>query len=581
MSEFKTITLGLIAPDPNQPRKFYDPAAMQELVASVKEKGVIQPILIRPNAHGDGNVPYILVCGERRYRASTEAGLLEIPAVIRELTDEEALELQIIENLQRKDVHPMEEAVAFKSLLENKNVKHTVEEIAARVGKSPFYVRQRLKFNALTADWQELFYSGKMHNVDAAKVALLPDADQKKLFTAQVPKDYKKRADFFLDVDDWVFRDLRRDLLKASFDPKDETLNPKMGACTGCGFNSAVASLFPDDAKSPVCSNGSCYQEKSDKAFKTRLEEALHDPAVIIVRVGGYWISPSDIQKLEKLAKGNKIYQEHSTCRIIDSPSKTAIETGKIVKAFVIDGNGKGQYTWAEIVKQNSSAKGRGAAKPADKIKEGKASVEDVDSEITRIQDREKRAKEIDLEKVHKAILEKLDKHDVVTSPVLPWQGANDRAIMVFLLLESCNYGAKNKIKAKLKGITVETSYGKHGYNLEHFEKLGKVTDDQLAFIIRLIAHEKRGSVNVQSVHTGDTTMRLIAEYAGIDIASIEASQMEVATKRMAKVAARIEQLKKVKADLKPAVAKKAATKKAAPKKAAPKKSAKKKAAVA
>jgi ParB family chromosome partitioning protein len=157
MSEFKLTPLKEIHPDPNQPRKFYDESAMQELIQSVKEKGILQPILVRPNGNG-----FVLVCGERRYRASVAAGLTEIPTVIRHLSDDEALELQIIENLQRKDVHPMEEAVAFKSLLDNKQKVHTLEEIAARVGKSEFYVRQRMKLNALTKDWQEVFYSKKM-----------------------------------------------------------------------------------------------------------------------------------------------------------------------------------------------------------------------------------------------------------------------------------------------------------------------------------------------------------------------------------------------------------------------------------
>jgi ParB family chromosome partitioning protein len=110
MTDFKTILLDDIHPDPNQPRKYYDALAMEELTQSVKEKGVLQPVLIRPNGNG-----YILVCGERRYRASKEAGLTDIPAVIRQLTDDEALELQIIENLQRKDVNPMEEGTAFQN----------------------------------------------------------------------------------------------------------------------------------------------------------------------------------------------------------------------------------------------------------------------------------------------------------------------------------------------------------------------------------------------------------------------------------------------------------------------------------
>jgi ParB family chromosome partitioning protein len=181
MSEMKHLALSEIKPDPNQPRKYYDETAMKELVDSVKEKGVLQPILVRPAKSGKG---YTLVCGERRYRAamsvhSDNITKSTIPAVIRELNDEEALELQIIENLQRKDVHPLEEAVAFKSLLDHGK---EVKEVAARVGKSEFYVRQRMKLNALSKEWQKVFYAGRLSITTALTVALFDAKNQAELF---------------------------------------------------------------------------------------------------------------------------------------------------------------------------------------------------------------------------------------------------------------------------------------------------------------------------------------------------------------------------------------------------------------
>jgi ParB family chromosome partitioning protein len=108
MTDFKTIPLSEIHPDKNQPRKFINDISLKELTESVKLKGVIQPIMVRPNKTG-----YILVCGERRVKASVAAGLKDVPAVVRNLTDEEALEIQFIENIQRDDVHPMDEASTF------------------------------------------------------------------------------------------------------------------------------------------------------------------------------------------------------------------------------------------------------------------------------------------------------------------------------------------------------------------------------------------------------------------------------------------------------------------------------------
>ena len=105
--------LARISPDPEQPRQHFDDQALEELCQSVREHGVIQPLVVRQN--GDD---FILIAGERRYRAATRLGLESVPVVIRDVATEEALELALIENLQREDLNPMEEAKAYKKLLE-------------------------------------------------------------------------------------------------------------------------------------------------------------------------------------------------------------------------------------------------------------------------------------------------------------------------------------------------------------------------------------------------------------------------------------------------------------------------------
>lgn len=153
----QVIPLDDIEVDHNQPRKVFDDFAMEELTSSILKKGVLQPILVRPF----GN-KYKLVSGERRYRASrsVQAAIKTrntIPAMIVEMDDTEALEAQIVENLQRKDVNPMEEAVAFKQLQE----KYSHQEIGLKVGKSEKYVAQRISLNGLIEDFQP-FYFGRM-----------------------------------------------------------------------------------------------------------------------------------------------------------------------------------------------------------------------------------------------------------------------------------------------------------------------------------------------------------------------------------------------------------------------------------
>ncbi len=142
----KMIPLAAIEPDPNQPRSTM--GDLDDLVASIRDKGVLEPILVRPRPAGEeGEIPpscvlYRIISGERRYRASQEAGLYEVPAIEMEVTDEEALEIALIENLQRKDLTPFEEAEGYRMLAESHGYTH--EEISESVGKSRTVVTESL-----------------------------------------------------------------------------------------------------------------------------------------------------------------------------------------------------------------------------------------------------------------------------------------------------------------------------------------------------------------------------------------------------------------------------------------------------
>jgi len=131
-AEVKLLPIASITPNPHQPRKEFDPQALEDLAASIKSQGVLQPILVRP-LDGDG-AAYELVAGERRMRASKMAGLKEIPALVRALTDMETLAIALIENLQRADLNAIEEARGFQQLLKDFGLNQ--EELAKQVGKS-------------------------------------------------------------------------------------------------------------------------------------------------------------------------------------------------------------------------------------------------------------------------------------------------------------------------------------------------------------------------------------------------------------------------------------------------------------
>lgn len=151
-----TLRISEIEPNRSQPRKEFDEAALADLADSIREHGVIQPLLVRPLPSGG----YQLVAGERRWRASRMAGLSEVPVVIRELSDHETMELALIENLQRQDLNPMEEALGYRSLMDEYQM--TQEEVAKVIGKSRPAIANSLRLLALPQPVAEWIQEGKL-----------------------------------------------------------------------------------------------------------------------------------------------------------------------------------------------------------------------------------------------------------------------------------------------------------------------------------------------------------------------------------------------------------------------------------
>ncbi|MBE6773307.1 MAG: ParB/RepB/Spo0J family partition protein [Ruminococcaceae bacterium] len=155
-----------IEPNRDQPRKHFDDEALQELCDSIKIHGVIQPLVVRPISDGG----YQLIAGERRWRASRMAGLTEVPVVIREMAENETMEIALIENLQREDLNPIEEAEGFRVLMDNYNL--TQQEAAERVGKSRPAVANTMRLLALPVKTLDYVKNGKLSAGHAR--ALLP-----------------------------------------------------------------------------------------------------------------------------------------------------------------------------------------------------------------------------------------------------------------------------------------------------------------------------------------------------------------------------------------------------------------------
>lgn len=170
-----------ITANPDQPRRSFDPEALEELAASLKQRGILQPLIVRP--HPDDKALYQIVAGERRWRAAQMAQLHEIPVIIREMTDTEVLEVAIIENIQRADLNAIEEAASFRQLMDR--FGHTQERLAEALNKSRSHIANLLRLLTLPEQVQDMVKSGKLSAGHARALITAPNAPQLALKIAE------------------------------------------------------------------------------------------------------------------------------------------------------------------------------------------------------------------------------------------------------------------------------------------------------------------------------------------------------------------------------------------------------------
>ena len=177
--EIVEIPLEELRPNPYQPRKVFDEEALQELADSIKEHGVFQPIIIKKSIKG-----YEIIAGERRYRASKIAGLTKIPAIIRNFTDEQMMEIALLENLQRENLNAIEEAIAYKKMIQNLGI--TQEELAKKVGKSRSHVTNIIGLLRLPQEVQQLVADSKITMGHARALSKLESEEEMKALANKI-----------------------------------------------------------------------------------------------------------------------------------------------------------------------------------------------------------------------------------------------------------------------------------------------------------------------------------------------------------------------------------------------------------
>lgn len=235
----RNIPLSQIAPNPDQPRKTFTESELADLAASIKEQGVLQPILLRAVT----GRPYLyeIVAGERRWRASKLAGLTEIPALVKTLTNENAMEIALIENVQRENLNPIEEAAAYKNLMEK--CGYDIADVVRLIGKSESYIRNAMRITSLPDDVQKLVEDGAITASHARTIAsaenpsaIAADIVLNKLSVADTTARMRKerrsasaRAHVSTAIDDDAIREMT-DALKASLGVDAKIIQRRGGA---------------------------------------------------------------------------------------------------------------------------------------------------------------------------------------------------------------------------------------------------------------------------------------------------------------------------------------------------------------
>lgn len=282
----ENIQLSAIYASKSNPRKSFEKDNIKDLADSMASVGLLQPITVRP--FGD---KYEIVAGERRWRAAKLLKWDTIPAMVRNVTDEEILEIQIIENLQREDVNPIDEAVAFKSLLE----KESLDWLSSRIHKPKKYIVDRLKLNDLVPEAIEYVQKGILPLGHAVVISKLEYSDQQlalkecindspyvhdHLEKSGIEEYCSKTLD---DLKTWISDHVMLDFKHAPFDIDDDTLFEAAGACSNCpkrtcNNNLLFQEITPDDK----CTDGSCFKQKINLHIEREKQRAKEQYGTVL-----------------------------------------------------------------------------------------------------------------------------------------------------------------------------------------------------------------------------------------------------------------------------------------------------------
>lgn len=328
----------------------FDIDKLNQLAASIKEIGVQQPAVVRVVDGGK----FELVAGERRWRASAIAGVPTLPCVIRDLDNQAALRIQIVENLQREDVHPLDEADGYARL--EKEGHCEVEYIAQQVGRSTAYVYQRLKLLQLIPTARKLLVDGVITAGHALLIARLPSTQQEEALdlatynhgSAAEEDDIRSAK----ELDNAIRTNILMQLSSANWKLDDAKLYPLVGSCKECSKRSGASPLlFGDIGKKDQCLDKECFAEKKRRIVEVRKTELK---GTVFLEVAGSWVHG------ENSPKGALEAWQWNECKKKDPGA---------VRVLVVGGADAGRMTWG---KSRVTSSGKHIATPEEKAEKAK-----------------------------------------------------------------------------------------------------------------------------------------------------------------------------------------------------------------
>lgn len=319
----------------------FDPAKLEQLADSIRAVGVQQPAVVRRSGEG-----YELVAGERRWRAARLAGLETLPCVVRELDEVTVLKIQTIENLQREDIHPLDEADGYSRLIDRAG--YDVEHLAQEVGRSPSYVYQRLKLRDLIEPARKMLAKSKLTAGHGILIARLPAEQQKELVEWLGEGGGSWGRDEPVSVrqlDEHIHRTILLELSKAAFKKDDADLDPKAGPCTSCpkrtGYQPALFADVCNGGKRDYCTDPPCFQGKLAALIQRRhLELEASGEEHLLVCDGA-----TDYREQQAPEKdGVLMPYKWEECKKKDPGA---------LRCLVVAGKSAGRLTWGRARKEN------------------------------------------------------------------------------------------------------------------------------------------------------------------------------------------------------------------------------------